>query len=169
MRAIVVSAKPIYYFSAHQLTLLKREQVLIVNMAERIVTLLKGAHQLQGQGRFTDATLRVLVILLLAREEPVAYSVLCAGLSCPIAHISAILDAGSLEVQGFQQEVARWQTNMAVLDKAAKLMRIWRVRQAIIQRTGLNHLLKRYDFGWRASNSFGKGYTLVEEAPNNSI
>lgn len=164
MRATLVSAKPIYYFSTQQLMLLKRDQLLIVNIAERIVTLQKLSHQLQGQGRFTDATLRMLVILLLAQEELVPYSVLCAGLSCPMAHIEALLEVGSLEVRAFQQEVTRWQASMAVPDKAAKLVHIWRVRQAIFHHVGLNPLLKRYGFSWKARNRFNKGYILVEES-----
>ncbi len=162
MRATLVSAKPIYYFSAGQLALLGRDQLLIVNTAERIVTLQKASHQLQGQGRFPDATLRTLVVLLLAQGKPVAYSGLCAALSCPMAHIEALLDAGSLEAHPFQQEAARWQTRMTTLSGATKLMPIWRVRQAITGRGGLNQLLARYGFSWRARNRFGTGYILGE-------
>lgn len=163
MRATLVSEKPVYYFTASQLRLLKRDQLLIVNISEQIVTLQKTTHNLLGQGRFPDTTLRMLVILLLAQEELAAYDVLCAGLSCPMAKIMALLEAGSLEVRAFQQEVLRWQTSMTVLDKAAKLMHISRVHQAMAHHPGLNQLLIRYGFDWRARNRFNKGYVLVAE------
>ena len=148
--------------SPQQIRLLTKDQTLLLNLSERVVTLFGEARKTQAQGRFADHAFRMLAILLIAHEGA-SYETLYAGLYCSEVCLRRVLAAASLKIREFQHEVAQRQAYLARLKDSALEAEIKQIRRAVKGEGGVAEVLKTKRFGWYVQTIYRKGYILAAE------
>ncbi len=148
--------------SPQQIRLLTKDQTLLLNLSERVVTLFGEARKTQAQGRFADHAFRMFAILFIAHEGA-SYDTLYAGLYCSEVCLRRVLTAASLKLREFQHEVAQRQAYLARLKDSALEAEIKQIRRAVKGEGGVAEVLRAKGFGWMIQTIYRKGYLMMAE------
>jgi hypothetical protein len=151
-------------FTAEEVPALAPEHCLLLNVEERIVTMLNAGH-VCAQGRFSRSAFRLLGLLL---RSPCGaeYVELLACLSCTEAVFRKMLMAASREQAHalLAPQVERWSQHLEraacqgapALEKELKI-----VRRALKERSGASTILQKNGFALTIRTLYRKGYLLT--------
>jgi hypothetical protein len=154
-------------FSAEEVPALSADHYLLLNIEERIVTMLGPGH-ICAQTRFTESAFRLFGLLLRA-PQGAEYAELLACLSCPETVFRKLLLAGSHEqaLALLAPQVDRWNKHLERVAQqgASDLEReLKMVRRALKERSGANTVLRKNGFALAVRTLYRKGYLLTRSS-----
>jgi len=151
-------------FSAEEVPALLPGHCLLLNVEERIVTMLDAGH-ICAQGRFSRSAFRLLG-LLLRSPGGAEYAELLACLSCSEPVFRKLLETASHEqvLALLAPQVERWSQHLEraacqgapALEKELKI-----VRRALKERSGASTILQKNGFALTIRTLYRKGYLLT--------
>ncbi len=158
-------------FSVEEVPALSADHRLLLNIEERIVTLLGPGH-ICAQTRFTESAFR-LFSLLLRTPEGAEYAELLACLSCPDTVFRKLLLASSHEqaLALLAPQVDRWNKRLEQVARqgSSSLEReLKMVRRALKERSGAHTVLQKNGFALAVRTLYRKGY-LLTRSPTASL
>ncbi|HLZ56960.1 MAG TPA: hypothetical protein VKR06_08435 [Ktedonosporobacter sp.] len=151
-------------FSYEDVTVLPGGCSLLLNIDERIVTLL-GAGGIQAQCRCSPSAFRLLFFLLQA-PHGADYAELLACLRCSESVFRKLFASSSREqiLATLAPQVDRWHRHLeksALHGKSALEKELKMIRRATKERSGVNAILKKHGFALTVRAMYRKGYLLT--------